>query len=355
MKSESNEARVLFYCLGAGMGHLTRAAAMSRKLRRLIKGEIAIITNSPFHYLLDVEDVNCIYLKNLMILDESTGNLIRSIIKQMNPELFIVDSYPLGVRNELLPLLNESSFRKAFIRRNINEKIISLSDMTEYTQNYYDLVIDCENMTPLNHHAEVQCCPILIRDQEELLAPEVAREVLLCKNSEKILLVVATGSRDESISFFRQTEKVFSEIRQESFRLRYASPYNLSELKENWYNIKYFPLLELFYGVDILMGYTGTNLYYETKALDLPTIFLIRSNSTVNEDQFVDNAIPDNNNEELEKKLRELMEKSITTPEVPVYYENNAQKAAAYLTQLLFSGGNLRTKEYKDKIDWFLM
>lgn len=356
MNDDFKESRVLFYCLGSGMGHLARAATISRKLKRLIRGDIAIITNSPFHYLLEVEDITCVYLKNLVEIDDDTGNLIRNIIGQINPELFIIDTYPTGIKGELIPLLKNRGFKKALLRRNIPETVISLEAMASYAQSYFDLVINYEPIPPLDHPVEVDCCPILIRDSDELLTRQLARDVLLSKNSQKILLGVTTGSKEDSLSFFKLVEKVFFELRQEQFGLRFASPHNFTDFGGSWYNIKYFPLFELFLGVDILVGYYGHSLFYESKALSIPTIFVMKDDSPMpplplGENQIVSRDTP----EELEKNLRELMQKEFPVVDKAADFANQSQKAAAYLTQLLFSTGDLKGKEYKDRIQWFLL
>ncbi len=49
------------------------------------------------------------------------------------------------------------------------------------------------------------------------------------------------------------------------------------------------------------------------------------------------------------------MERESPAPDRQVSFENHSQRAAAYLTHLLFSPGELKEKEYKDRIEWFLL
>lgn len=346
---------MLFYCLGSGMGHLTRAAAIARKLKRLIRGDIAIITNSAFHYLLEVEDLTCFYLKNLMEINDETASIIRSTIEKIDPELFIVDSYPVGINGELIPLLKSQTLKKAFIRRWVREDILTHDAMNDYAQRYFHLIIDSEPLPPLEHPVVVDCCPILIRDQDEILAPQMARDILLSKDSQKVLLGVTTGNREDSIAFCKYVESAFMQVRNENFTLRFASPHNLTDLTElNWYNIRYFPLFELFRGIDILIGNYSNNLFFESRALGVPTIFTVKDELACGQQDFSENQrVTRGGVEDLDRKMREIMENE--TPALATSFENNAQKAAAYLAHLLFSGGNLKEKDYKDRIQWFLL
>jgi hypothetical protein len=353
---EFKEARVLFYCLGSGMGHLTRAAAISRKMKRFISGEIAIITNSPFHYLLEVEDISTIYLKNLTEIDDQTGALIRGIIGQVNPELLVVDSYPAGIREELVPLLSSAKLKKAFLRRRIDEEFLSHQEMASCALKYFDIVIDCEPLPPLEHPLEIECCPIMVRDADELLASQVARDVLLSRNSYKVILGVTTRKKEDSLEFFNLLEKVSLQIRRENYELRFASPYNFADVRETWHNIRYFPLFEISPGVDILVGYYGYNLFYESRMRGVPTIFISREPLHPAITLGPHQVLASDNADDLERTLRETMDKSesIPAPE-PVEFENRAQKAAAYLTHLLFSTDKVEVKEYQERIKWFLM
>jgi hypothetical protein len=353
---EFKEARVLFYCLGSGMGHLTRAAAISRKMKRFISGEIAIITNSPFHYLLEVEDISTIYLRNLIEIDDHTAALIRGIVGQVNPELLVVDSYPGGIRNELIPLLSSAKLKKAFLRQRIDEAILSVEDMSSQARDYYDLVIDCESLPPLDHPLEIECCPIMVRDADELLAPQVARDVLLSRNSHQVILGVTTKKKEDSLEFFNLLEKVFLQIRRENYELRFASPYNFTDLRESWHHIRYFPLFEISPGVDILVGFYGYNLFHESMLRGVPTIFISTEPLHADIKLGPHQSLSDGTADDLEKRLRDMMEKgeSLREPSI-IEFENRAQKAAAYLTHLLFSADKVEVKEYQERIKWFLM
>jgi len=353
---EFNEARVLFYCLGAGMGHLTRAAAILRKLRRLVSGDIAIITNSPFHYLLEIENLHIIYLKNLTEINEQTGSLIRDIIEKINPELFIVDTYPEGIRKELLPLFNGRSCKRALLRRHLAPAIISPCEMEAMAKKYYDLVLDFESLPTLTHNGEIACHPLLIRDAEELLEPEMARDVLMGKTGEKVVLAVTTAEKQKSLEFLSMVEKAFSTIRHEEFVLRFASPYHFANVREDWHTIRYFPLFELFRGVDLLVAPTDNiNVVHEATAMGMPALFIGEEEgkdfTTLPELQFQSGPPLD----EVERKLREAMDSATKHVQEPPAFENRAQKAAAYLSHLLFSTDADRVKEYRDRIEWFLM
>jgi len=353
---ETHEARVLFYCLGAGMGHLTRAVAIARKLKRLIRGEIAIITNSPFHYLLEVEDIVTIYLKNLTEINDSTGNFIREIIARVCPELIVVDSYPAGICDELLPVLKSNMLKKVLLRRALDETVITAEKMASHAAELYDLVIDCEDLPLLPEHPlELPCAPILIRDSEELMDRSKARDILMARNSERVVLGISTGRKEQSLDFFTMLDKVFLQIRNDAFGLRYACPHNFQDINEQWHNIRYFPIFELFNGIDILVGYYSYNLYHESLAVGVPTIFISPGDAELDVKLGENQVVAQKSFDDLEKKLREMMEKPCAESEELPVFENGAQKAAAYIAQLLFTQDSLEIKEYKDRIEWFLM
>lgn len=203
--------RILFYAVnGLGLGHVTRLIAIARQVRsRLPDAEILFCTSSEAESVIYREgfaafkvpsrtlraEVNLRASTYARLLQTTTLNLMAAF----NPHLLVVDTFPAGVIQELLPVLRWEA-RKAFVYR-VQRPEVAASALMQNTLQLYDLAIIPhgaeEEDTPLP--AGLPCLwtgPILIRDRTEACGRAEARAELGLPANEKVLYLTFGGGGD---------------------------------------------------------------------------------------------------------------------------------------------------------------
>lgn len=353
----SGSIRVLFYCVGSGIGHLLRSTAIARKLQKIVSGNIAVLTDSSLCYILEQEEVDYIFLRDLDGSEDSCA-MIREVIGRISPELFVTDSYPLGLCGELAPVLSGRGFKKVFLRQNREHGLSCEAGGAEQLKSvmeHYDLVIDLEPLSPLGHRAELSCFPVLIRDCWELHSHSMAKKLLLSDTDRKVVLVVTRGGRKNMLSFLNGVKDVFMRVDTHDFDLRFASAYNVFDSDGLWQHVKYFPLFGLFRGVDLLvgMGDPGYGLFYESVQTGIPTVFAGKP-AGVNYKYASNQIAVAGDLRSLEKGISEGLDAARAFGGAEEEFYNASEEAAIHMAKLLFSEGSPSAQEYTDNFRNFL-
>src|SRR5258708_6709674 len=176
--------RLLFYAVnGLGLGHVTRLLAIARQVRsRLPDAEIVFLTSSEAEDVIYREGfaafkVPSKTLRNETHLRPSTyARLLQTVtlhlLASFHPHILIVDTFPAGAMQELLPVLRWDS-RKVFVFR-AQRPEAAHSPLVQNTLELYDLAIiphheDEAIDAPLPEGlASVWTGPTLIRDRAEV-------------------------------------------------------------------------------------------------------------------------------------------------------------------------------------------
>jgi hypothetical protein len=299
--------RMLFYALGSGLGHLSRAHAIVRKLVPLFKGELFLLTNCPHSYMYCQENVTTLYLNTSRGSPEFQGKKIKLVIEEVSPHILVVDAFPRGITGELVDQLARGTFRKILIRR-ILRADYSGKSIDEFVANHYDLVIHAEPISgspiPYPYHL---CCPILLRDYEELRGADDARRILRVPSRHRILLTIGTGDPLSVHNFRRLLAWIFVRLRIKGFSLRHGALPIEGALSNQGSMVNHFPLIEALKGADLIVASSGYNLYHESQALTLPSLYIPQPKSY--DDQFRRaGALAVSSPDELEERLEKLME-----------------------------------------------
>lgn len=185
--------RILFYAVnGLGLGHVTRLLAIARALRRQEPtAEILFITSSEADSVIFREGFAAVKLPSKTIretcgLKRSTylkmaQSVTWSTISSFDPDVLVVDTYPSGSFEELIPVLRWRQ-KNIFVFREQRRDTFQ-SELLAATLPLYDLLIvphdAVEQVGELPEpHKALAVGPILIRERNELFDRRRARAAL---------------------------------------------------------------------------------------------------------------------------------------------------------------------------------
>ncbi len=185
--------RVAFYAVnGLGLGHVTRLVSIARALRRLEKDvEVLFLTSSEADAVIFREGFAAVKLPSKSIR-EQVGltrtrylKLVQTVtwnaLSAFDPDVLVVDTYPTGSFEELVPVLRWRQ-RNVFVFREQREEA-ARAPLLQATLPLYDAVVvphlDASVVGPVPEPAKLKAVgPILIRERAELPSREAARRAL---------------------------------------------------------------------------------------------------------------------------------------------------------------------------------
>jgi UDP-N-acetylglucosamine--N-acetylmuramyl-(pentapeptide) pyrophosphoryl-undecaprenol N-acetylglucosamine transferase len=288
--------RILLYSVnGTGLGHLTRQLAIARWLRRLCDGldlsaQILFLSCSEADFLLSAEGFPSVKVPSRAVLraaqlsDRSAAGLIRSVarstISELKPHAMVVDTFPTGTFDELLPALGRKSTRKVFTYR---EQRVEHADRIPYDRllAHYDLMLfphqEGEFEVPFQLPAGLQTCwtgPIVLGEEADLLPREAARKALGLPKNKTVAYAAAGGGGDRGVTRWLDLVRgVLGEFPELHLVLG-AGPLSKGNLPMakglTW--LRDFPASKYFRGFDFAVSSTGYNSAYELARFGVPAI-----------------------------------------------------------------------------------
>jgi hypothetical protein len=322
--------RILFYAPGSGLGHLSRAHALIRKLLPLTGEEIFLLTNSPLSHLFRQENVTTLHIDTSRGSPKLQHRKIARLIMELAPHVLVADTFPWGMTGELSGLLEGAKFRKVFVRRLLKVDYSRGQAIDECVAAHYDLVLHAEPIgeSPLPYSFHL-CCPILLRDFDELPGQKEARKIVRAPAGHRVLLTAGRGDPAAIHNFRRLMAWVFLRLKSKGFCIRHAA----LPAEGNGSMISHFPLLEAMAGADILVSPAGYTLFHESMSLAIPSLYIPQPQKY--DDQFT-RAGPGAvlSPEELEERLGKLMEKAVEGEFRPAPFINMAGHAARLIAEL---------------------
>lgn len=212
--------RVLCYAVnGLGLGHITRLVSIARELRRLawlldLPVEIAFLTTSEGDSLAALHDFPAFKIPSRAVVASAgfEAGRYRKLAKQwiwnavgmFSPDLFLVDTFPTGVFDELMDVLDFGQ-KNVFVYRAVRPaqaKNVSFQSALRA----YDLILkpgesgEVGNHSPVPpeiEHRVVATGTILIRSRDEMLSRNAAREMLGLPESGDCVYVSVGGGGDK--------------------------------------------------------------------------------------------------------------------------------------------------------------
>ena len=304
---------LLYYAPGGGLGHATRAAAILRQARRLGSASVLAVVTTP--HALPLEHEGLPYHRPADLSPEGLRAEAAALIRDGRPKVLAVDVFPCGITGELAALLPLPDCRTVLVARRLQPQWAAWGPPA---WGRFDRVLLAEAwegaQAPL-------CSPILLRDAEELWPRARAKAALGAAADEPVVLGVSSDEPAWTRVFFNLLRKVWARLRP-SARLRLASPHLPPD---DPLRVDHYPLLELFNGVDLLVGPCGYNLFHEAQACGVPAVFLPQPRRFDDQYARAAGSVTANSPEELEMRLREMM--PVKARGEAAQYVNGARRA----------------------------
>jgi len=307
---------ILYYAPGDGLGHATRAAAILRQARRLGARSLLACITTPHAQPLEHEGIPCYRPADLT--PEALRAEAAALIGSCRPRMLVVDTFPFGITGELADLLPALSCAKVLVARRLQPRWAAWGPPAWAS---FDRVVRAEEWEEAGG-SERLCSPILLRDAAELWPRAQAKAALKVAADEPVVLGVSSDESGWTTDFFALLRKILRRLRPAAC-LRLASPHLPPD---DPLRVAHYPLVELFNGVDLVVGPCGYNLFHEARACGVPGIFLPQPRRY--DDQYARaRGYPTAGSpEELEARLREMLPMQVRREEVA--YVNGARMAA---------------------------
>lgn len=185
--------RVVFYAVnGLGLGHVTRLLAIARAVRRrAAKAEILFITSSEADGVIYREGFAAVKLPSKTIREQCglgketylkmAQTVTWSVLSSFNPDVLVVDTYPSGSFEELIPVLRWKQ-KNVFVFREQRQETYLSKLLMAMLPLYDRLIIPHDSIAQVGElpepHKARAVGPILIREKNEILSRAEARRVL---------------------------------------------------------------------------------------------------------------------------------------------------------------------------------
>jgi len=245
----------LIYALGGGLGHLTRACALA--LAALPDTCVRILTNSPYAAWVQRAapelDISA---------DQGPSEILREIAFRP-ADCLIVDTFPRGLVGELASVLPTFRGLKVFVQRDLNPQYVRNYNLNTFVANTYDLVLSPGDANPdsLGPFLQtVNTAPWLARSVHELPSRHTARRLLDLHEDKPCILVCAAGNPEEQ-AWYREVASQLERASQ--CDIRWLGPGS---------TFSYWPAMDLYPAVDVVIGGAGYNTVYECVACAIPLV-----------------------------------------------------------------------------------
>jgi len=271
---------VLSYAInGRGMGHLTRQLAILRWIRRIgavldVHVEPWVLTSSEADTLARREGVPSLKMPSKAMFRDAdlepsrylavARSWVLNAVAGLRPDLLIVDTFAGGSFGELVASL-ELAKSRVLVRRRVRPEFAAADPYASLLPLYGTVLEPATDALP----------PILLREREELLPRDAARDALGLGDDEQAVYVTLGGGGD--VAAPAQLPRLIERLRRPGRRLVVgAGPlYSGPEIRRSdvlWID-RYVPI-ELFGAFDRAVSAAGFNAFHELMYAGVPTVFL---------------------------------------------------------------------------------
>jgi hypothetical protein len=244
--------RVVYFSFGEGSGHIVMAASVFFGFRRAgVDVDFYVLSNSRFAHLAE-PFFNHIYIRSQpeLVFSRDRESELYLFLRELKPDVLIVD----GVWLPFIPILQDfNRTMKVILFRAFPARWFTLQlpnrPSVQFNPHDYDLAVSCEPGFTYPGLADIN--PMIIRNRDEILPREKAREILGAKDGRKLCVVAHNGYEGE-------IKKIAENI------AGFESAYDVKILT-NEDGAGLFPLADYMNGIDYLIGGAGYNLFYEAR------------------------------------------------------------------------------------------
>lgn len=284
--------RIILYAVnGLGLGHVTRLMAMARQIReQRPASQILFLTSTDADAILAKEDFASVKVPSKSARSRQKlstpcfAELVQSVtwstVSAFHPHLMVVDTFPMGALQELVPLLTWEMARAFVFREQRLER--AEHPLVQNSLALYDRVIvphrEGEADIPVPEGPDVRWVgPVFIRDRFEALSREDARERLGLPPEGQILYVAFGGGGDPESA--RYLEAVARVLREAGVTGAFAPgplaeyralPEGLAGMKR----VNYYPMAECLTAFDGAISAAGYNSVMELLHHGVPSLLI---------------------------------------------------------------------------------
>ncbi|MBI3328006.1 MAG: UDP-glucosyltransferase [Nitrospinae bacterium] len=284
--------RILCYAVdGLGLGHLTRVLAIARQLRSLApNAEIIFLTSNEAAAFCLREGFAAFKVPSHAARETGRlrpslhAKLVQSVtwslVASFDPHLLLVDSFPAGALQEILPLLRWSMAR-VFIYRE-RQKDTAADPYFQNLLTHYHLAIIPHQPGELDLPLPegLGACavgPILLRDRGDALPRDVARRSLVGEDDGRQLCYVNFGGGGDKAA--REALATTLSVLAHHPDIRpVVAPGPLGEeivvIPSGGLVARIYPIAPYFTGIDFAISAAGYNSHAELLHFGVPTAFL---------------------------------------------------------------------------------
>jgi len=325
----------IVYCaFGGGMGHVTRAAAILRRLRCPGGPDAVVLTDTAHPLPLLSEGIT---IARCGAADEG-GKPAKDALQELRPELLVMDVFPFGLRDELEHTVRRLRCAKALVCRHLREPYASALPAAAA---HFDIVLCAETPPPGLPLPVLDCSPVLLRDASELLSRSEARELIGAGPDQPVVVAVCTQGETHTCDLFSLVARIVQRLSPHA-RVLWASPsldeFSRTPLHAVGCPLSHYPLLELLNGVDLLIGASGYNLFSEARAVGVPAVFIPLPRRYDDQAWRASSATVADSPEALAHAMAAILGALPDRPERS-RFENRASVAAGALMKLWARGG----------------
>jgi UDP:flavonoid glycosyltransferase YjiC (YdhE family) len=284
--------RIAFYAVnGLGLGHVTRLLSIARALRRLEPEiEVLFLTSSEADNVIYREGFAAVKVPSKTIRERcglrKPGylKLVQTVtwnaLSAFDPDVLVVDTYPTGSVEELLPVLRWRQ-RNVFVFREQRAEAAG-SGLLQASLRLYDLLIipheEVAQAGPVPEPAKARAVgPILIRERDELPSRAEARRALGLGEGDTLLYASFGGGGDpEGARALDLTAQVAREL--PGVRLVVGAGPLLAEAPPSPQGAVVltgrYPALDFLPAFDAAVAAAGYNAVHELLYAGIPSVFI---------------------------------------------------------------------------------
>jgi predicted glycosyltransferase len=302
--------RVLFYAVdGLGLGHVTRLLAIARALRRLRpEAECVFLSASEADWIIYKEGFVSFKVPSRTaraaagLTPSRHARTVQSVtwtlVNAFDPHVLVVDTFPAGTLQELLPLLRWP-INKVFVFREQQPRLAADAYLQE-TLRLYQLVVVPHTLGELEIPlpAGVAACwsgPILLRERGEALPRAAAERLLALPTAPHRLRLYINfgGGGDRETSSLLQTALAAAALVPELDPVVAPGPLARDDppLPAGVTAVHHYPIADCLAAFDVALSAAGYNAVHEVLHHGLPAVLVAVGKGVDDQDARVRRAV----------------------------------------------------------------